>query len=282
MLVDSFPKMKKYLPAAVLKGDNLYFDDMLQLAEDNLVLTVIGEDLLSLLKEKNPANQGLLIMCERIISLDAFARSIPEMDLVLTESGFAVHNSEKMSPASKQRVSALAKSIAERLDSSIDSLIDFLLSSSTYANWRNTVQFDNISSGFICTFKEFKRYAQYSPAVGDRYPKTYADFSRLYPNFNRALLSYISPYLSADYCNELVEKYKYRDALSIQEKQVMNLIKFSLAAFVMGDGDTGNTYLFSCLKYMKGNIEQFPTFAASSESKSLDILHKDTPIFSML
>jgi len=282
MLVQSFASMKKFLPAVVLKGENMYFDDMLQIAEQELVSSVIGEELLIQLNKKEEADQPLLTMCQRIISLNAFVKAIPEMDLVLTESGFAVHNSDKMAPASKARVDALIKSLAERLDNSIDTLIAFLLSSVNYIDWRDTQQFDNISSGFICTYAEFKRYALHTPVYAERYPKSYSDFAKLYPNLSTALMVNISPYLSSEYCSELIEKFKDKEIFSMQEKYALNLIKSALAAFVMGDGATGNNYLFNCIRYLKDNIEHFPTFAASAESQALDVNHTDTPIFSML
>lgn len=282
MLVESFAVMKKFLPAVVLKGENMYFDDMLQISESELVESVLGEELHIQLEKKLAEDQNLLTMCQRIVSLGAFSKAIPEMDLVLTESGFAVHNSEKMAPASKSRVEALAKSVAERLDKATDALITFLLSSTAYVDWRNTLQFENISSGFICTYSEFKRYAQHTPGYAERYPKSYKDFAKLYPNLATALMVQIAPYLSAEYCSELVEKFKDKETLSLQEKQVLNMVKSSLVAFVMEDNKTGSNYLFNCLRYMRENISQFPTFAASPEAQALDISHSDTPIFSML
>lgn len=282
MLVESFAVMKKFLPAVALKGENIYFDDMLLIAQGELVESVLGEELFVKLEKKLPEDQNLLSMCQRIISLSAFAKAIPEMDLVLTESGFAVHNSEKMAPASKTRVEALTRSVAERLDQSIDSLITFLLGSTTYIDWRESAQFDNISSGFICTYSEFKRFAQHTPVYAERYPKSYRDFAKLYPNLSTALMVNISPYLSAEYCTELVEKFKDKEIFSMQEKNVLNLIKSALVAFVMGDGVTGNNFLFNCLRYIRENISHFPTFATSPEAQALDISHSDTPIFSML
>lgn len=282
MLVESFAVMKKYLPAITLKGENIYFDDMLLIAQGELVESVLGHELFAKLEKKLEGDQNLLSMCQRIISLGAFIKAIPEMDLVLTESGFAVHNSEKMAPASKTRVEALIKSVKERLDNSIDSLITFLLSSTVYIDWRESEQFDNISSGFICTYSEFRKYAQSSPVYSERYPKSYQDFAKLYPNLSTALMVQIAPYLSREYCYELIEKFKDKEVFSMQEKQALNLIKYSLAAFVMGDGATGNNYLFNCLRYIRENISHFPTFATSAEAQALDISHSDTPIFSML
>lgn len=281
LLVESYVKMKRFLPVSVLKGDNMYFDDLLETAQDDLVQNIIGEDILSVLKEKNEADNCLLVKCQRIISLDAFTKAIPQMDLILTESGFAVHSSEKMAPASKQRVEALSKSMAERLDNSMDSLIEYLLPSVTYIDWRNTSQFDIISSGLICTYKEFKRYGQYTPMNAERYPKSYADFAKLYPNMNTALTANVSPYLSPEYCSELIEKLKDKEIFSSQEKQVVEHLKYAIASFVLGDNKQGYDYIFSCLNFMKKQIELFPTYAASTEAQSLDNIHEDSPIFSL-
>ena len=282
MLVESYIKMKKYLPVSVLKGDNMYFDDLLETSQDDLVQNIIGEELLSKLEQKNEVDSILLRKCQRIISIDAFIKAIPQMDLILTESGFAVHSSEKLAPASKQRVEALSRSMAERLDISIDSLIEHLVTSVTYIDWRNSEQFSLISSGFICTYKEFKRYGERTPNNAERYPKSYADFAKLYPSMNTALLATISPYLSADYCSELMESFRDKEIATAAEKQVLDYLKYAIAAIVLGDTKVGYNYIFSCLGYMKKQIDLFPTYSASIEAQSLDNPHKNTPIFSLL
>lgn len=274
--------MKKYIPTLVIKGSTDAFADFRQTAQDNLEQTILGPDLVTKLELKNDADIALRRLVERVISISGFLLGAPSADLVLTETGFAVESSDKMSPASRLRVDALLKSLADRLDEATDVLISFLVRSSTYEDWRGTTQFDDIASGLISTYREFKQYAQYSPAVAEKYPKSYAEFSRLYPNLNSALMIDVAPYISADYCSELIEKYKDGDISSVEEKLVISYLKYALTAFVLEDRNTAMTFTLKAVAFMRKKPNSFPTFIASPEAASLDSVRENTPFYSMM
>ena len=132
MLVDSIDEMRRFLPAIMMKGSPEVFNDALEVAQAALVEDILGQDLESRLEKKDEQDRRLLKMVQRIISIQAFLSAIPEMDLVLTDAGFAVTENEQMAPASQQRVQALMQSLASKLDDSKDRLVLFLLRSSDY------------------------------------------------------------------------------------------------------------------------------------------------------
>lgn len=282
MIVESMTTMKKYIPTLVIKGSTDAFADFRQTAQDNIEQSILGSALVTQISLKLDADSDLRRLVERVISLSGFLMGIPSSDLVLTESGFAVESSDKMTPASRLRVDALIKSLTDRLDEATDALISFLIKSTKYADWKGTTQFDDIASGLISTYREFKQYAQYSPSVADKYPKSYAEFSRLYPNLNSALMIDIAAYISADYCSELIEKYKDGDISSVEEKLVISYLKYAIAALVLDDRKVGMTFTLKAVAFMKSKPDSFPTFIASSEAASLDTVREDTPFFSMM
>ena len=90
MIVSGYTEMKPFLPAINMKGAPTVFNDALDVAQCALVEDIIGSDLETLLEERNNDDSRLLKMCQRVIAVEAFLKSIPEMDLVLTDSGFGV------------------------------------------------------------------------------------------------------------------------------------------------------------------------------------------------
>lgn len=284
MIVESFSQMKTYLPAIAIKADITALNDMKIVVEQELVDDILSEELYQILLQDKDDHKKLITHCERVISLQTFLRSIPDLDLVLTESGFAVHSSDAMLPASKERVRSLTLSIQERADNAIDTLISFLLSSEKYEDiWRSGTQFDKITAGIISTYKEFKEYAQYSPKVASVYPGSYSEFQRMYANFTMAIIGEIAPYLSADFCCEIIEKVRDKELLSLHEKYVLSLIKYAICAISMSDLTSGRTYIIKARSYMLKHPDDFPTFATSEEASMLDSNEEDeSAIYSML
>lgn len=283
MIIDNFIQAKKYLPAIVIKADISTLDDMFNQSEEELTDDILGEDLYQRLEQKAEGDSRLITMCERIISLNGFLRAMPDLDLVLTQSGFAVHNSEAMAPASSARVKALALALSERADMATDALIKKLITSQEYDDtWRGSEQFEKITAGFISSYTEFKEFAPYTPTVAGNYPKSYSEFKRLYPNLNVALHTEVASYLSEDFCSELIEKYRDREPFISHEKYIISLIKYALCSIVLGDLPMGRQHILKARAYLFKNPEHFPTFINSPEGQAIDNTTNDGPIFSML
>lgn len=283
MIIENFLEAKQFLPAIAIKSDITSIDDMFSIAESELVEDIIGTELHTKLSSKDEDDKGLLKLCQRVVAINGFIKAVPDLDLVLTQSGFAVHNSEAMAPASSARVIAMLKSLQDRADIATDTLIKYLMASEKYEEiWRNTTQFENITSGLICNYSEFKEYAQYSPAVSAQYPKSYSEFKRMYTNFNLALLGDVSSYLSREYCEELIEKFRDSEIITLDEKYVLRLVRHAICAISMGDLVTGRNHIIRARAYMKKFPLSFPTFTASPESQTIDNSDNSGPIFSML
>ena len=65
-------------------------------------------------------NQPLL---EAYVYKNAAAESIPSLDLILTDSGFAVVSNQNLAPASRERVSALLNSLRRQASDARDLLL---------------------------------------------------------------------------------------------------------------------------------------------------------------
>ncbi len=281
MLVSGYTEMKPFLPSIAMKGAPTVFNEALSLAQEALVEDIIGEDLETILESRGSEDSRLLKLCQRIIAVEAFVKSIPEMDIVLTDAGFGVISNQDVAPASKERVQKLIESLSARLDESKDRLVTYLMKSERYSDWRGTEQFDRLADGLILTFAEFKDSAVFNPRTAAVYPKTWDEFIRFNPALNVALTSDVASYISPEYATEILERIKDNETFLPNEKSVLKMVKTAIATIVLGDRETGMNQAIKAATFMKANIEDFPTYAASDAANALTLEHSDTPIFTM-
>ncbi|MBO6168502.1 MAG: hypothetical protein J6O51_00870 [Bacteroidales bacterium] len=282
MIVNSFEDMKRYLPAAQVKMPAEFFLDALEVAQDSLKAEILGESLTALLEEGNKEDKQLLGLVRRAISLEAFLRSIPRLDLVITEAGFGVVSNQDIAPASRERIQALTESIRADLDDAKDRIVSFLLKSHVYSDWRGTEEFAALTDGLFMTFADFKEHAPFSIKVAEAWPHSWAEFRRLGGALNVALTSDVAAYISPEYADELLEKVRDSETLFPLERKVLKTVKTAVAAIALGDRDTGLAEAIKAAAFMKANIGEFPTFAASDAASDLSLQHDDSPIFSMI
>ena len=281
MLVSGYTEMKPFLPAINMKGAPTVFNDALDVAQQNLVEYVIGEDLEAQLERRSNDDSRLLKLCQRVIAVDAFLRSIPEMDLVLTDAGFGVISNQDVAPASKERIANLTTGLKAKLDEALDRLVSYLISSGSYSEWRGTEQFARLSDGLILTYSDFKDVAVLNAITVKNYPQSWADFLKLNSALNLALVTDVAAYISPDYADEILEKIRDNERLLPNEKVLIRMVKVAIAFIALGDRDNGVAQAVRCNVFMKANINDFPTFADSSAARDLTLEHSDTPIFSM-
>lgn len=282
MLVRDYDEMKPFIPAMVMKGAPTLFDDALSVAQDMLVEQIIGTALETQLETRSSSDARLLRLCQRAISQHAFLRCIPDLDLVLTDAGFAVVNNEKTTMASTDRVRSLADNMAAKLDESRDALVRYLLHTSAYDSWRGTEEFARLSDGLILTLGEFRDVAVLNNLTAKAYPKSWSDFVEMNSALNVALMTDVASYISKDYAEELIEKTRDKEIFRPIEQKVLKLVKIAIAAIALGDRNTGLDQTMAAVAVMKANPDDFETYMQSPESKAVDMIHADTPIFSMI
>lgn len=281
MIVKGFKEIKKYLPTIEMKGLPEVFDDAISIAQDNVADEILGLELEQQLEKRDEKDSKLLVLVQRIIAVQTFLSAIPEMDLVLTDAGFAVISNQDMAPASKDRVQALISSLKLKLDACKDKLILFLMSNSDYDSWRGTEQFAKLSDGLILTYDDFKEVGVLNKKTEALYPHSWSDFFKLNSALNVALMTDVSSYISSDFAEEILEKIRDKEHFTAIERKVIKLVKIAIAAIAMGDRELGIDQAIKATAIMRANEKDFPTFHKSKEAAELKIQHADTPIFSM-
>lgn len=84
--------------------------------------TFTGEELWQILEQRSDSDNTKQIL-QKVIINDAFARAIPNLDLILTPNGFGIVSNTNIAPASKDRVERLIDSILDNRDDNISLLL---------------------------------------------------------------------------------------------------------------------------------------------------------------
>lgn len=282
MLLKGTTAIKKYLPSIILKGEQFVFDDAIIFAENELKNNILGTALYNRFTREETEDADAREIINRIIAINAFLSVISDMDVVLTESGFAVQNSEKLAPASKQRVEALTNSLRTRVDASTDALLELLITSISYdEEWRTSEQYNRLSAGLIITYKDFKRVAILTRENIEFYPQSYSAMSTLYAKMAFALRSLVSSFLGITFIEKLIEDIRDRETLSSETLTILPTIKSAVVAYAMDDKTSGNNIMTTVVSYMNKNKSAFPSVVEYRQGIP-DGAHSDTPIFSML
>lgn len=269
MILSNIKQAQEFLPSLNLSEDNKHFNNFFRRAQEWLVEHVIGESIEEVLETdlevgQNDSHKDLRVLCQRVIAEKALLDAIPEMDMQLTEAGFAVQSNDKMTPASAQRVDRLMAKMPERIANDMDALVRYLMKCSTedaaYDYWRSTEQFELLTGAFMPLFEEFNKLA--IPAA-----KTYEEFyAALFP-MSKAMKKTAAYYVSGEEVDRLLELYRDGDVLQIHRMAIAELKGVAAAAF-RKDEKTARDYAISAREVMLHEPDSFPAFKASSAFNS--------------
>ena len=229
---------------------------------------VIGNGLETVLETEvgmtaTDSHPDLRLLCQRVIAEKGLLDAIPEMDMQLTEAGFAVQNNDQFTPASSQRVDRLMAKLPERIASDVDSLVRFLMKNSDgttndpkpYDSWRGTDQFLHLTAAFIPFFESYNRLAL-APA------KSYEEFYNAIPTMAKEMSKVADYYVSSKEVCRLRELYRDGETLEIHRKAIAELKSVAVAAYCC-DGQRARDAAASAREIMLSDSDNFPMFKAS-------------------
>jgi hypothetical protein len=274
MILNNINEAKQFLPSLNLTLENDRFKDFFRRAQEWLVSHIVGTDIEDVLETDISVGQedihaDLRLLCQRVIAEKALLAAIPEMDMQLTEAGFAVQDNDDMSPASAQRVDRLLAKLPERIANDIDALVRFLLKNSNgtendhkpYDNWRGTDQFKYLTGVFMPLFEEYKAYCHGLPRK-DEAPMTYDDFYSIIPLMSRVLREEAGYHVSKAEIDRLLELYRDNSLLEIHRKAIVCLKDCAVAA-LRYDTKRARDAALQAREVMLSDPNSFPAFKAS-------------------
>lgn len=258
MILQSKEQFVKYVPTAAASA----WEDLITYVEasERWLRTEVLGNVLYLEIHDTPGKHGdLLDTCMKIISLDAYRRAIPFLDLVQNANGFAVVSSDNLAPASRDRVNRLIEATIKERDEEIEVLISYLEDTTSYHDaWKGSKAFSVLSDCLITTAKELKLLCNWHG--------TRTDFLKLKPDLLLRSYTDIGKWIGREYIDELVEQQRDGD-LTSDNKTVINFLKVVLANFVVGDPVNANRSLEDVITFLDKNVSKYPTYGNSVEYK---------------
>lgn len=136
----------QYIPNVVetVEGETPLLDKIrpqLEITEQWLHDTIVGD--IPIDEEKNK------MVCT-IIACEAFRRSVPSLDLILTPNGFGIVSNNNVAPASKERIERLIASLAEQRDKALGALFNDLRKDDA---WIGSAQGQWLASSFFSSYE---------------------------------------------------------------------------------------------------------------------------------
>lgn len=265
MILNSTKDAAKFLPSLNLTLDNDRFEDFFRRAQEWLTSHIIGTDIETALESYSctvsvDPDADLRLRCQRVIAEKALLDAVPEMDMQLTEAGFAVQNNDNYSPASAQRVDRLLAKLPERIAADVDALVRYLLKNSdnseaAYKNWRGTDQFKYLTAAIMPLMESYNRYAL--PPL-----KTYEEYYNAIPLAANVMKNIAAYYVSGEEIERLKELYRNNDLLDIHRKAIQGLREVAAAGY-SGDTKRARNAAMCARNVMLSDPDSFPAFKAS-------------------
>ncbi|WP_299576683.1 DUF6712 family protein [uncultured Sunxiuqinia sp.] len=281
MIVKTIDQFQKAVPTTVSIENFSDVEPYIASAELWTRSQVLGNDLYAYVDALvDPAGDDLTLqkLCINIISNHAYWDAIPFLDLVHTESGFAVISANNKVPASKERVERLREQCLIRRDNETELLITFLEGRIIYHDdWKGSPAYSVMTDCLIRTATELQQYGSWE---GSR-----RDFLKLRPKLIQETMMRLEPVFSKDYIEELIEKQRDNEIVG-DDVKVIELLKYAIGSLVNGNPEAAEKIAADALRYMDSHLISFPTYTASSEYLARTMANyendADSPIFSSL
>lgn len=195
----------------------------------------------------------------------AMELAIPQLDLILTSSGFGIVNSSQVAPASKDRVESLRRSCHMVAFNAYDTLIGQMLGNSRIKTMAvESVAFCNATHSLIWTESQLRKITYRSDI--DRI------IERLRPDITRAE-EWIAERISHQQMEALIVAMR-SSSVSVIQLQLLGLLKYVISLLLVENSPreaaelAAKSYFRNVYELMEDNPEEFPEYIASSIYKA--------------
>lgn len=239
----------------VLAGTNSTADvfdslqDALAISTQSLQYTVFrGMDI-------NSLPDGLTLDAERFICMNTFYNAIPQLDLVLTSTGFGVVNNQNVSPASRDRVEALRKLVQQCADDALDRIISSLIGNK---DWMDSASARLTVDSLFYTAHQLRDYAGKPDAHR-------SDLYALRPVILEAE-ELIARTISAEFLVYLISQIR-RNLLSDYETLLIWTLRKAIGFYINKQLPAFKKELANASNLLENDIYKFPVYRNSEAYK---------------
>lgn len=250
------------MSAHIAEAQEEYLETYLGLSLTQKLDTYVESDKLP----NDPVLDKLLKKVERPLAYFAYMIATPFLDVVLTQSGFAVVSNSNLAPASKDRVANLKTAITDLAHKSIERLLLFLEQNITnYPEWQSSDAYFEWNQFFINTANRFNKICN-------------IDSSRLrFLSMRQDMADVEQLQIEPAITNELATEIKQQaqsNTLTPANKIIFELIQRAAAHLTFAANTSeakheqlGNTYLSRTVNIILNNPNNYPAAATLYESK---------------
>lgn len=244
-------KFEKIVLAATSSTADVFesLEDSISISQQKLQDIVFG------VIDINALPNALTLDAERFICMDAFYCTIPQLDLVLTDTGFGVVNNQNVSPASRDRVEALRRLVVQCADDALDRIITSLLGNQ---DWMDSASARLIVDSLFYTADQLRDYAG----------KPDAHRTDLY-TFRPTILEaeeLITRTISAEFFVYLISQIR-RNKLSDYETLLVWTLRKAIGFFINKQIPAFKKELANASNLLENDIDKFPVYRNSEAYK---------------
>lgn len=198
-------------------------------------------------------------VAEKLESMMAYLSSIPFVDLIQTNSGFAVVSGSSQAPASKERVERLILWVETMVDGLTDLLIRLIVySPELRALWTGCPMYDELTSDLFMTGSSF---ANYTPVVSKKKRETYLSNKLLITAIQENELSKV---ISRDYLQQLLTEARTQQ-FTPGAGQMISYSRMLIGTIISGDMHKAREIANIMSNILDNNLETYATYASSAE-----------------
>jgi len=260
MILKTLTDFQNVIPTAAGTENFSDFEPYVRSAELWIKNNILGKALYDRIDAESIEDPDLVRLCQNVIGNHAYWDAIPFLDVIHTESGFAVISAAGKVPASKERVERLRDQCLTRRDNEVEFLITYLEEQTElHDDWKGSPAYSVMTDCLIRTATELKQYGQWE---GSR-----RDFLQLRPKMIQETMIRLEPLFSKDYIEELIEKQRDGD-ITGDDLKVLVLLKYALGCLVNDNHESAKKIASDAMRYIDQHPAGFVTYAASSEYKA--------------
>lgn len=267
MILSNYEEFMKFIPTTFdANQDVSLFSEWVDISEQTVLQELFGEELYNHICEL-PEEDNFRLLCKRYICHQTLFEAIPNLDLILTNNGFAVvgGNSSQYIPASRDRVAALRLQEDVWREKFKENIIRRLsINQNLYILWKKSPALSGITDHLFVGYTDFRTFV---PAEDMKDPEIYR---QAHARTFKFLPEYIHSYISPEYYVELLEK-QYSSVPTAPDYNILHAVKCAIGTLIRSDTpsesdvNAATRIMESAVNTICLHLDVYPTYAESNE-----------------
>ena len=239
------------------EASNLYIDKPEQIEVYKQALKVLDEvKKLGDMADKLDTVPGLEQAVTKLVCLRTYQEQIPQLDLVLTPTGFGVVSNQNLAPASADRVKNLLQQVTNAAEDTYDRCLELLVGTS----WADTAQARINIPNLMYTAKQLKMYVDF-PSADVHRSKLLEFRTKIYQAEEK-----IRQHVSAEFFDHILEQARH-NAFTKEESAMADYMCKFIGFCIAKNWPAAKSMLERIENYAESKVEVFTSYKDSEAYK---------------